>query len=146
MKNCDYVIDPKHFRRTAEPPPDLGEDFALWMDELYSRVCEHPKGGPAREAYLRYDTLHLVLTDPTYSLKPNFVVAKRMENAMAFVFAAKALAVLNGEPMGLLETLGWQMMDGALDGYGVELGPELVVALARESDPDRLRLFQPDFL
>jgi hypothetical protein len=54
--------------------------------------------------------------------------------------------VLNREDVSLLESFGWQMMYGALDGYGVELGPELTVALMRESSPDRLRLFEPDFL
>lgn len=144
MRNCDFVISPKFFRKTAEPPEPMDENFALWLDDLYSRLREHPKGGPAREAYMSYSTLSVVLADPTYSLKPNFVVMRRAEHALAFVFAAKALAVLNGEDIGLLETFGWQMLDGALDGYGVELGPELAVALMRESSPDRLNLFEPE--
>ena len=146
MKNCDYAINPRYFRKTAEPPADMGDAFGLWLDDLYACLRDHPKGGPAREAYMSYSTLNTVLADSTYSLKPNFVVAKRMENALAFVFLAKALATLNGDDVGLLESFGWQMMDGALDGYGVELGPELTVALLRECSPERLRLFQPDFL
>ena len=146
MRNCDSAINPKYFRKTAEPPPDMGHDFAIWLDDLNARLKDHPKGGPAREAYMSYSTLSVVLADSTYSLKPNFVVAKRMENALAYVFLAKALAVLNREDVGLLELFGWQMMDGALDGYGVELGPELTVALLCESNPERLNLFEPDFL
>lgn len=146
MRNCDSHINPKYIRKTAEPPADMGDAFGLWLDDLNARLRDHPKGGPAREAYMSYSTLSVVLADSTYSLKPNFVVAKRMETALAFVFLAKALAVLNGEDVSLMESFGWQMMDGALDGYGVELGPELTVALLRESSPDRLRLFEPDFL